>query len=133
MELASMLAHEPFSDRPRAVSPVIGAFVRTYNDGVDDERRQDLYPIASEIVGSAAGRKREAERVSLCLEFAISRGFRPPRGRAAVAAASPEAAGTLAARAALARGHHGEALALVRRLVGPRQVVAPRLAEAVVA
>jgi hypothetical protein len=124
MELASMLAHEPFSDRPRSVSPVIGAFVRTYNDGVDDDRRQDLYPVASEIVGTAAGRVLASERVSLRLEFATRRGFRPPRGRAAMAAATPEAAGTLAARAALARGEHQEALALVRRLVGRR--TAPR-------
>ncbi len=32
MELASMLAGEPFSDRPRSTSPVISAFLRTYND-----------------------------------------------------------------------------------------------------
>src|SRR5690348_7636625 len=62
MELASMLAAEPFSDRPHTSSPVIGAFLRTYNDGLDDERRQDLYPLASLIVGTAAGRRVEAER-----------------------------------------------------------------------
>src|ERR687887_508508 len=54
MELASMLAHEPFSDRARCISPTIGAFLRTYNDGLDDERRQDLYPVASAIVAWAA-------------------------------------------------------------------------------
>jgi len=59
MELASMLAEEPFSDRAGIVSPVIGAFLRTYNDGLDDERRQDLYPIASLVVGTAAGRRLE--------------------------------------------------------------------------
>jgi hypothetical protein len=41
MELASMLAEQPFSDRPQNASPVVGAFLRTYNDGLDDERRQD--------------------------------------------------------------------------------------------
>src|SRR3954449_1551139 len=56
MELASMLAHEPFSDRARSISPTIGAFLRTYNDGLDDDRRQDLYPVAAAIVGSAARR-----------------------------------------------------------------------------
>ena len=49
MELASMLAGEPFSDRPRCVDPVIAAFLRTYNDGIDDRRRQDLYPLAAAI------------------------------------------------------------------------------------
>src|SRR4051812_49691295 len=53
MELASMLAGEPFSDRPQAVCPVIGAYLRSYNDVVDDERRQDLYRYASEAIGSA--------------------------------------------------------------------------------
>ena len=43
MELASMLAGERFSDRPRSVCPVIAAFLRSYNDQVDDRRRQDLY------------------------------------------------------------------------------------------
>jgi len=65
MELASMLAGEPFSDRPQAVCPVIGAYLRSYNDVVDDERRQDLYRYASEAIGSAgpaALRRRRAER-----------------------------------------------------------------------
>ena len=31
MELASMLAHEPFSDQQRSVCPVIAAFLRAYN------------------------------------------------------------------------------------------------------
>ena len=54
MELASMLAREPFSDHPVSVCPVIGAFLRTYNDSVEDGRRQDLYAYASKVVGSRA-------------------------------------------------------------------------------
>src|SRR3954452_17289416 len=84
MELASMLADERFSDRAATVSPVIGAFLRTYNDGLDDERRQDLYPVAALIVGSAAGRAVEAERVSRCLGFARRLG-----GRASFWCAAP--------------------------------------------
>jgi hypothetical protein len=42
MELASVLGHEPFGDRARSASPTIGAFLRTYNDGLDDVRRQHL-------------------------------------------------------------------------------------------
>lgn len=45
-----MLAGEKFSDHPATVSPVIAAFLRTYNDGLDDRRRQDLHPLASLIV-----------------------------------------------------------------------------------
>jgi hypothetical protein len=52
MELASMLAGEPFSDQPISVCPVIGGFLRSYNDALDDVRRQDLYEYAARIVGS---------------------------------------------------------------------------------
>jgi hypothetical protein len=52
MELASMLADEPFSDHPAAVCPVIGSLLRAYNDSIDDRRRQDLYGYAARIVGS---------------------------------------------------------------------------------
>jgi hypothetical protein len=52
MELASMLADEPFSDRPKSVCPVIGAFLRAYNDSIDNARRQDLYAYAAKVVGS---------------------------------------------------------------------------------
>lgn len=52
MELASMLAGEPFTDHPAAVCPVIGSFMRAYNDSIDDSRRQDLYGYASMVVGS---------------------------------------------------------------------------------
>lgn len=54
MEMASMLAGEPFSDHPRCACPVIGSFLRAYNDSIDDARRQDLYAYASQIVGSRA-------------------------------------------------------------------------------
>ncbi len=52
MELASLLAGEPFSDHPISVCPVIGSLLRAYNDSIDDRRRQDLYAYASEVVGS---------------------------------------------------------------------------------
>ena len=52
MELASMLAGEPFTDHPTSVSPAIAGFLRAYNDSVDDVRRQDLYAYAALVVGS---------------------------------------------------------------------------------
>src|SRR3982750_1276239 len=104
MELASMLADEPFSDRPSSVSPTIGAFLRTYNDGLDDERRQDLYSIAAAIVGSARRRAVERERINRCLEFALSHHGRTPASRASLALATPEPAGAWAAMAALGAG-----------------------------
>jgi hypothetical protein len=121
MELASMLADESFSDRPRNASPVIGAFLRTYNDGLDDRRRQDLYEFASLIVGSRSRRSVERDRASMCLEFACSLGARIPAGRAAVAVTSAEASGSWAALAALATGPsaevHASALAFAHELI----------------
>jgi hypothetical protein len=117
MELASMLADEPFSDRARSISPTIGAFLRTYNDGIDDDRRQDLYPVAAAIVGTAARRAVERDRVSRCLAFAQEHGARLPGRRAALGLATPEAAGAWAARTALEADLHDEALALVDELV----------------
>jgi hypothetical protein len=121
MELASMLAGENFSDRPATFSPVIAAFLRTYNDGIDDGRRQDLYPLAALIVGTARGRAAERERVSRCLEFAHELGAGTPPGRAAIGIATAEASGSWAALAALrdgpSGGSHSRALSFVRELV----------------
>jgi uncharacterized protein YjiS (DUF1127 family) len=67
MELASMLAGEPFSDHPACACPVIGSFLRAYNDSLDDARRQDLYAYAAKIVGSrstGAVQRARAERLA---------------------------------------------------------------------
>ena len=82
MELASMLAGERFSDRPRAVCPVIAAFLRTYNDALNDEQRQDLYPIASAVVGTATSDEDViAARVHLIAEWARAQLADRPRRR----------------------------------------------------
>jgi hypothetical protein len=67
MELASMLAGEPFNDRPQSVCPVIGSFLRAYNDRIDDGRRHDLYAYAAKVLGSRAShdvQHARAERLS---------------------------------------------------------------------
>jgi hypothetical protein len=63
MELASMLAGEIFSDHPDSVSPTIAAFLRRYNDLIDDQHRQDLYAYAAKTVGTAASSQVEDARV----------------------------------------------------------------------
>lgn len=125
-----MLAGESFSDRPATASPVIAAFLRTYNDGIGDRRRQDLYPLAASIVGTAAGRGVERERMSRCLEFARSCGAGAPSGRGAIGIASAEASGSWAALAALRDGPsnqtHGRVLAFVNELVALQSSTRPR-------
>jgi hypothetical protein len=73
VELAALLAGEPFGDRPATVSPTIAAFVRGYNDGIDDERRQDLVAVAAELPGTAPAHESaaaEPRRRALCSAWA---------------------------------------------------------------
>jgi hypothetical protein len=133
MELASMLAGEPFSDRPRCVDPVVAGFLRTYNDGIDDRRRQDLYPLAAEVVGTRSVRAVQAERARMCLRWAQARHLEGRRGPRRLLPLRPllpdgrlgdDAAGTLAGRVAVkhaskrrTEGAHEAALAFVRELI----------------
>jgi hypothetical protein len=133
MELSSMLAGEPFSDRPRCVDPVIAGFLRTYNDGIDERRRQDLYPLAAEVVGSRSVSGVQAERARMCLRWAQERHNllrHGPRRLLPLRRLTPDgrlgddATGTLAGRLAVklacrrkSEGAHEAALAFVRELI----------------
>jgi hypothetical protein len=77
MELASMLAGEPFSDHPKSVCPVVASLLRTYNDSVGDERRQELYAYAAKAVGSRGPRSLERARAQQVIGWVSER---PPRG-----------------------------------------------------
>jgi hypothetical protein len=126
MELASMLAGEPFSDQPQTASPVIAAFLRVYNDSLDDRRRQDLYRCAAEVVGTRGSavieRKRLERLVSWADEMRRARrslfaGLRSARIEAqglddaeAAALSAVKAIGRLTAE------RHEQALALVEEL-----------------
>lgn len=121
-----MLAEERFSDRPTSVSPVIGAFLRAYNDAIDDERRQDLYAYAAKAVGTRGSRAAERKRVTMCLQFAreaygpLVLRF-PLWARASLSRGGSEAAGTYAAHAVTGSvgdaPAHSEALAFLDRLI----------------
>jgi hypothetical protein len=73
MEVASMLAGEVFTDEPRCVCPVIAEFLRTYNDHVNDDLRQDLFEYAALVVDTRADVRAERERANLCLEWWLAR------------------------------------------------------------
>jgi hypothetical protein len=70
-ELASVLAGEPFTDHPTSVSRVIAAFLRTYNDRTDADRRQDLLPYAALVVGTRDGLDVERRRAVRCVTWAV--------------------------------------------------------------
>jgi hypothetical protein len=121
MELASMLAGEPFSDHPRSACPVIGAFLRAYNDGLPDDRRQDLYAYAAKVVGTACSRKVRRARARMCLEWFAEQspgGRRPSRVSLLLAGWSLGSVGRAAARAARASSEsHASVLELIDRLI----------------
>ncbi len=73
MELASMLAGEPFTDHPDSVCPAIGSFLRAYNDSVGDGRRQDLYVYASRVVGSRGSIEVERARARRLVAWEAAR------------------------------------------------------------
>jgi hypothetical protein len=138
MELASMLAGEPFTDHPQSVSAPIASFLRRYNDLLDDRRRQDLYPYASKVVGTASRPQVELARVRRLMAWAdqmwASRrwplrcrlgGLRRSRARTN----HPELAGSYAVRALprMSAATHAAALALVDELIamGSPQALEP--------
>lgn len=106
VELASMLADEPFGDKPNAVSPVIREFLRDYNDDLNYARRQDLHALAAEVVGTSVGREVEGRRARMCLRWAGEACGRSPGGvprwwvRLSMMAGRHKVAGAYAARAA---------------------------------
>lgn len=129
MELASMLAGEPFSDHPASVCPVIGSFLRGYNDSIDDHRRQDLYAYAAKVVGSRGSQELERVRVERLREWAPEREQRrwtrfllPGASRALAPEATIDAAATRAVRAVCRHEDrtHPEALALLDELLALR-------------
>ena len=70
MELVSWLADEPFSDHPKCVSPVLGQFLRQWNDALDDAGRQKLKPYLSRTIGTAYD-GRDEERAWLCTDWLV--------------------------------------------------------------
>ena len=139
MELASMLAGEPFSDHPATVCPVIGSFLRAYNDAIDDDRRQDLYAYASRIVGSRESVSVQRDRADRLAEWAVEMQRRQwirrylPMTRLRMASLrrqpSPHAVGTYAVRAIPKHTGetHASTLALIDELLTMRSSSPPAL------
>ena len=52
---------------------MIAAFLRGYNDGIDDRRRPDLHRFASEAVGTRGSHTVEERRGKLCRRWTTER------------------------------------------------------------
>jgi hypothetical protein len=115
MELASMLAGEPFGDHPRSVCRVIAAFLRRYNDSVDPERRATLYPYAAKAVGTRGSWRLRRARARRCAEW-HRRALGRRRGPLLLLSCV-EWADAAACAAAARPGSHESALVLLDELV----------------
>jgi hypothetical protein len=135
MELASMLGGERFTDHPVSVCPVIGSFLRAYNDLIDDFRRQDLYAYASKIVGSRSSREVQRARAVRLIEWSREMSGRRPgrfiglRRVSRLGKAQAERVGIIAVRSIRhnSRQNHGAVLGLIDDLlsIGTRDEVKP--------
>jgi hypothetical protein len=128
MELASMLGSETFSDHPRSVSRPLAAFMRSYNDRVDDDHRQELYRFASAAVGTASTTEVEVARARRLIAWGDERWRSRGGGRFLQRARQPRSRdrmGELEAAGAYAVGSigsitsvtHRAALALIEELI----------------
>ena len=71
MEAVAYVAGEPWSDHPTCACPVIGAFMRAWNDGLpsDDDRNRLLKPWVEKLVGTKSTKKVEQRRADMALDW----------------------------------------------------------------
>jgi hypothetical protein len=51
MEMASVLANEPWSDKPRCTDPLLAQLARLVNDHMGDDRRSELAVLIPSVIG----------------------------------------------------------------------------------
>jgi hypothetical protein len=71
MEAVAYVANEPWSDHPQCASPVIAAFLRSYNDSVSDDVRQTLKPFILRLVGTASTPQVEERRSLMAADWLV--------------------------------------------------------------
>ena len=74
MEAVAYMAGEPWSDTPACASPVISAFLRSWNDALSDGDRDRLLPAAvwvPRLVGSRGDDATEERRAYLALDWLV--------------------------------------------------------------
>jgi hypothetical protein len=76
LEAVSYVAGERWSDHPRCVSKVIGAFGRAWNDQLDDATRQRLREYIPRMIGTATGAADDRARAWLATDWLV-RTFTP--------------------------------------------------------
>src|SRR5690606_2667373 len=66
------VAREPWSDQPQCACPVIGAFLRSWNDALpDDERNELLIPLIPKLVGTRGSKDLEERRSLMAVDWVV--------------------------------------------------------------
>ena len=73
LEAVAFVAGEPWSDHPECACPIIGAFLRSWNDSLptDADRDRLLKPLIPDLVGSKSTKEVEQKRALLCADWLI--------------------------------------------------------------
>jgi hypothetical protein len=73
MEAVAYVAGRPWSDAPPCVCPVLGAFMRSWNDGLpsDADRDRLLKPFIPKLIGTKATKKIEERRAFMAMDWTI--------------------------------------------------------------
>ena len=69
MEAVAYVAGDPWSDHPECASPVLGAFLRSWNDSLADVDRQMLKPLIPRLVGTKDSAKIEQKRAWMATDW----------------------------------------------------------------
>lgn len=71
MEAVAFLAGEKHSDHPACACPVLGAFMRAWNDALPDEERDILKPYLKDLIGSRSTRAVELKRSWMAFDWLV--------------------------------------------------------------
>ena len=73
MEAVAWLAGEPHSDEPECTSPVIAAFLRSWNDALptDEDRQRLLLPLLPLVIGTRADDATDLRRSYIALDWLV--------------------------------------------------------------
>ena len=71
MEAVAYIAGEPWSDHPQCASPVIGAFMRAWNDTLATDDRQVLKGYLPRLVGSKGSDEVEVRRAWMAADWLV--------------------------------------------------------------
>src|SRR5262249_25801473 len=71
MEAAAWLAGESWTDSPNCVSPVVAAFLRSWNDSLPQDDRQMLKPYVVRSIGTNTGERDDEKRAWLATDWLV--------------------------------------------------------------